>query len=1082
MIKRVLWTLAAVVVAAVIFLLTLRADPARQRDAAPLTPLPGWQTAASEGTAPNVGQYFIEFPGEKGLIYQLFGAALNPLPQGVLRVEQPMARIHLKRNQRVVQIEAQRATFVAPDNRPRSGTFEGDVVLTFFECRSGQKLDLRADSPHAQLRLHMQGASFNLELGEVRSDGAVRLVTREFEFRGRELDLIFNQLHRRLDRLEIAKGDTLRIRADAERRGNQRPESAKPENAADPAAPDAAQDSADQYYRALFADDVRITAQQNEVTADDLEVLFGLSLAANANRSLQPEREASTTSADASPSATETPAGAALPDSLPPQPDDIVVQWAGALLVTPLEAQPPTLRDVRDALLTLRGQPVRITPPRGQIITCAQLSFQRGSDQVTLDSDELHPVVLEAPQMGALRARKMVLDIRQGSGQILGGGALRTTGAEQVSQEMVGIQWSDRVDLAFYPPDDAADALAPAGAADPGLDAKLGGSLRALRSIVFRGDVRVDHVQFDLRSDLLSIGLTAPQDTRQDLSSLVASGDVQFNFHARQLEQRFNVDSDVLEVVLEQHANGRPRARQVVARGNVHAVRPGQVLQTERLTVNLRHPDDPQESPEPRFDPTQLTGGVAVPQATHALDRMLGPKPATTQTAAPTPAASAPKSLLQWQDQPATDQPADAVAVADANANPGREVSLRNIVAQGAVRVRLEQENLEVTAQRLIADEQQVEIFGTPDTPAEARRIDGVLRGNHLVLVPATETLYVIGAGSLRNQAAEAGVAEVPGLAVFWQDNMQFHNQSGLARFYGNVRAASRRGGETTDLEADVVSIEFHTFAALKQVLQRTGEDAALTDPRQGTLKPDANIDERTRMLQGLQQIKTVTADGGVIFEAADWEKRPGEKLLTRMRLTGPTISFDNVISEEIIVKGAGTLLAEERRPREKQDADGDPRKQVHFGGAGATLFTWQGQLALNLVHNDMKIEDQVQVLHVPPGESDIFQLDCQRFLADLEATGGLGVWMSSRTPRPELVAVYADRDVRVLNRNREITTDHLEYTHFDRTIVLRAEEGKLSRIVDADGNTGGARLFRWNLREDRMEIVDPGRISAPVR
>jgi len=1046
----------AVLLAGLIFFLTMLADPSGKKAGGtgmtPLTPQVGSGQLA-EGDTPNVGKYFIEFPGRSGVIYQLFGDALNPLPQGVMKVEGPMARIHLKRNQRVIQVKAERGTFVAPDNRPRSGQFEGDVLLTLFESPEGERISFLPDSPHAQMRLLLRDTSFNLDLGEIRSAGRVHAISREFEFEGEELDLIYNELQQRIDRLEIARGKQLRIRRDIQRASDEDVD----ESVGGTAGPDdkADDDRPDQYYSVDFKKQVVVLNDGNRINGETLNVLFGVKLSASDQSDDTSSVDSSASTADAE-SVTDTGLAGPLPQSLVASDTDIIVNWRGAMLLEPLDQKPAELADVSDIKLSVTGQPLRVLPGGGQTITGTTLSYLESQELVKVIGTDAHPMVLDSPELGVLRAMGLNLYLNRGSGQLIGDGVLRTHGETMlVSGDPddgrvdrlppgTSVRWSDRVDLTFY------DRSVTKGEPDT---ASSRTGLAALKNIVFRGEVLVEHVQFDLGSNVLAIGLQPPKEGKQELQSVVASGAVKFKSHSSKLEDRIAVDSDQMNVVLQKTDSGKTRPSSIVAIGSVHAHRENEDLYARKLTVNLLDPDAPVVKAAP--DPS-------LPTTTKALDAILKETPAATDK----------QLVFDEKDTGTTPTEQKTESGSQSLSDGGGLLAVQNIIAEDNVRVELRQQKLTVYAGKLVAQKNQIELFAAQGQRARIERADGTLYGNHIVMVPDNESLFVVGPGELASKP-EPGVEQAP-MKVVWQDNMRFYNTSGQARFYGGVVASTYKPREVTSLKAKVITIAFHTFEALREDLRRTGELSRNEDA-------SAAADEDENALRrGLQEIKTITADGEVVFEASTWADYINGKLLTRMHLTGPTMVFDNLVTEQFSVKGAGTLLIEDHR-EDKPGTRSASRDEVQITGKGATLFTWKKQFLVNLIHNDMKIEEQVQVLHVPEGTNDTFQLDCRRLLADLASSGGLGVMMNTDAPRPELKAIYADNDVRVISRGRQMYTDHLEYTHFDNTIVLRADENKQTRVYQANGQSGSARLFRWNLETDRMEIIDPGRTVAPA-
>jgi hypothetical protein len=149
---------------------------------------------------------------------------IDPKPQGVFDVTRPDARIFFS-PQRVMTIEADQGTIVAPGNQPREGDFQGHVIVTLYRSEDGQPVSLKGLGDIA-VRVYLERAQFDLELGRLHSDGPVHLTGRTVDFRGRELLLKFNELHNRLQRLKITHGQVLRFR--------QAPAQSKPDSSTQP--------------------------------------------------------------------------------------------------------------------------------------------------------------------------------------------------------------------------------------------------------------------------------------------------------------------------------------------------------------------------------------------------------------------------------------------------------------------------------------------------------------------------------------------------------------------------------------------------------------------------------------------------------------------------------------------------------------------------------------------------------------------------------------------------------------------------------------------------------------------------------
>jgi hypothetical protein len=234
----------------------------------------------------------------------------EPMPQGRGRVTKPAARI-LFSPQRVMTIRADRGTILAPNNKPREGHFVGRVVVTMYRTGEDRTVSLTGTRDVA-MRVYLEEADFDLELGRLSSDGRVHVTGPRVDFRGQGLTLNYNELHERLQRLRIDEGHTLRLRAASQdeptdkdvaatqptvaatqptaERQVAKGEATSPDGGADAPATQAlasnepateassspAPAAPPQFYRARFQDNVRIEAQSEaiEMRGDQLDAVF----------------------------------------------------------------------------------------------------------------------------------------------------------------------------------------------------------------------------------------------------------------------------------------------------------------------------------------------------------------------------------------------------------------------------------------------------------------------------------------------------------------------------------------------------------------------------------------------------------------------------------------------------------------------------------------------------------------------------------------------------------------------------------------------------------------------------------------
>lgn len=990
----------------------------------------------------------IDWEDRRGQLFQIFFDALRPLPQGRLQMNAPRTLVHLKPHHRVLEVRSDEGTFVAPENRPRSGVFSGNVVLTLFECPDQQTIDYSNASPHIVLQLFLEDATFDLELGRITSDGTVHMTSLQFDFQGEGLDLNYNQVRRRIERLEIAHGRQLRL---AGRASDDRASETSSTAARRSEAPQVMEEkrAAAQYYLASLYRNVRITGRGlNVADCYQLDVIFGLGDSGTQEQLLERmDRSPASGTPAASPQTARTQSLAAdqvgvsgtavaigeprpRRTMLPEGENDVLVTWEDRFTVVPLEQPPAEIAGPHDMTFTLLGRPLRVTTdPQDMVITAPQLRYFADAGRLRLVGNERQAVVFDAENWGVLNIPEIVVDVAEERALFLGQGRWRAHGDRNViaqvepEHQMGGrydrlppgteINWHEGVDIAFYLSEGRSDM-------------KLG-QIKAIKRATFNGDVSVYHPTFDLRSETLTLGLSPPEAggaipsadgrPRQEVSDLSATGYVHLVSRAATPQSQLHLQTDKLVIGMENDGRGlRPAG--LLADGNVKARQRDLTLRSDSLMVNLAKDDDV---------PLRLT----------------------------------------MDDEPT------AGATRDRD-----KLDIRSITASDRVFINLADQGVDIYADLMIAEGDQIELFGDEGRLTRMINKDGMLTARHFVLNQRGQSLHAIGAGTLdvfgRDDAADDDLRESL-LTTSWQKNMHFNNRTNYCQFLGDVVCLAKRGTQFTELRAQDLRLDFvEVDPKLRQ------DDSDLRTARKSQLM-------RQSMTAGNRALRMVTARETVRFEAANFRAFSDPMPQTRVSIQGDLMTFDSLL-EQVQVVGKGRMGFEDYRPkpsmRENALAASQADPMVQLSGRGVTVFTWMGQLDLDAFYNDMKVEKQVQMYHLPLGAKpeEGVQLDCRSFLADLEDTGGLGVLAGPSPPRPALRAIKANGDVRVLRQDREIYTDALDYAHANQTVILRANPGQRVRVLDLkSGSTIPAQQFIWDLRNNRMEVVEPGRSTVPV-
>ncbi|MBI1337624.1 MAG: hypothetical protein GC164_11750 [Phycisphaera sp.] len=1025
---------------------------------------PPLKIGSSDPTIPSeAGGYIIERTNEKGQLTRITGQHFRPMPASNVEVDNLTTEVYLTPT-RVIQVKSDSARMYAPDSQPESGTLTGHVRLTLYECPPDRTVSTDEASRDARLKIFFdEPVRFDLRLGHIESTGNVEVVGSDIHFLGSGLTISYNQLRGRVERLEVARGQELRLRTRTPK-GNAPAPVKAPVNQTDattviPATPDSTvttsrPDTPDApgpsdhstpttpdtpskptiFYRALFEQRVVVTGDLvKRVDADTLAMLFSLGRTDNQESLLTrlPPPSDAAQSVDSTPNNTTplnpsppvqtptqdqhpAPAHDAQPEtnSTPPaESDEIVVHWTGPFVVVPEENPPTELAGPDDSMLMMSGSPLRVTTLNDEVILASDMDYLKSTGRIRVNGSDKQPMMLDSPSLGVLEGERLVIDQSTGIGQIVGPGKLRAINADIQTvtppsttppTPATSNNLSEGLQVKWS---DRVDLVF-----DPQVSADGSPGVGALRYVTFRGNVFTDHPQFELATDKLALSLGDPGTTGPTIQGIDASGSVR----------------------VVTHPGSTRRGSQNPADRNLE-------LTSDLLRIAMEHTDTSGDAPTR----LEATGHVAA----HESGRTLHAGKMEIQLA---------------QAQPPTDAKP-----------PANNVTVSSLTASDNVLVEIDGSATRIEGDRLVTvpgqdGQDQVEIFGSDTNPARMSRDDGSLTGEHIVLSDSGKTAHVVGKGifTVRTAPQSQGQA-ASNLTITWLDSMTFNNAVGMARFVGGVVSDGYFGKDTSRLTCDDLRIDFvpGSLEEANAVEKPVGEGAQ-------------------RVLDNFHSINHIQADGNAVLLASRWSDHPGGTLGSRLRITGPTIFFDS-LPQQLQVVGVGTMFVEDYRPDDAQraaspdDAAVGKTLGVTIAGRGATLFTWSSQMQIDMKYNDLRIFERVQMLHRGAGQNKPVQLDCQYFEADLEATGGIGVWASGNAPQPRLQTITARNSVRIRSGDKTILCDEMRYRGVQKTVTLLATQGRRCSITQENISTPlTAEQFKWDLVRDRIEIEHPGRLS----
>ncbi len=1028
-----------------LFLLTLLFDGPDPRGGAekerPRAVAPRWASDAElGGDQPVLGatrDFTADYLTASGQLVRIFADEFQPLPQGRAQAVKPRAHIYLAPH-RVLSVRAERGRFDAPENQPRAGDFEGEVVLTLLEAPPGQKPDFTeaTSNPHLKLRVFLDSVRFDLELGQIDSDQPLRIVAPRVEFRGVGLSMTYNELRKRIERLEVLQSGHLDIdRAALLETSRESKRDAAPPSGPEP--PDAAAASPHQLYAVRCEREIMIETDAGTIAADRLDLLLTLEaderqiLGAGGSTSPQspmlplPARFAALAMAQAEPAAV-------------PGIERVRVRWTGRMVLTPVDDPPsdaPVVEVRQGAVFaTLTGQPLVIRTPQRDRITAARLHFLSSTSRVDLVGNETIPLEIESPGKGIrIASRSITFDQDDGAATLEGAGSLRSfaplsaegvAGGESPLPLGLAITWTKKVDLLLA-------AREHREREDTNSRLFLN-QLAGLERAAFVGDVKVrlPDPRVELDAQELEVPLAA---TDGEPARLRAIGQARLNIRDPRTNQALDLQADDLSLLLAGDAGGEFIPQALIADGRVVALDE----QNTRLTANhLEVSFAPEAADEPAPEPVADLGAP-------------DPQPARISDVPATGADRAPAEA-DWRSS---------------------RTRIANVVAEGEVRVEMPSQSISVAAHRLRAepDKDLITLDGQSEL-AQVLHPDGRLSSMRIILQPEAQVIEAPGAGQSTFTTRTGEEANAGTLTVYWSRHMRFDQPAGMATFRGDVRTEALSGRDESHLTTTELDIAFSPRA------MESSRPASTSGSADGG-----------RVVDAVRAVRTIEARGEkTLFASQTWVDQPGGRLATRFRLGGSVLRF-NQAEERLYVDGAGWMQIEDYRPA---PADGEMNAvlpQVSFSGRGATLFEWTRGMTVDAAHNDVSMSGNVVMLHRPAEEADVMQLSADNLAADMQQTGGLDIWLRKNPPTPKLIAVRAggadevDR-VRLISGTREVRTDKLTFLGADQSVLLESNPGRYTYIIDADRPTSyPAQAIRWDLRDKKITVLNPGAVRSAV-
>lgn len=484
--------------------------------------------------------------------------------------------------------------------RPRSGSFEGDARIVIDQSPD----DANADD---RITILMDDFTFDLELGLLKTDGHIRVRAPEFELDGDGLELVWNQIDNRVERLVLARGGQLVLNVAGDLLGvapSTQPAAAKPDRTNRKDRP-----RRKTAYNCTLVGGVNVThlidgQQRGALTAETLTLIFD---AGGGSRALlaQPKAPQATTSA---PSTAPT----LKPDPL----ERLVVRWGGPLTLGPAPSAPAD--DPPRRQIVADGQTVRVEMGN-RLLVCGKLTYHEQSKRLWLHPSPSGRVELFDDGRPIVAADSIFLDQDRGVVKLIGDVDLTEPG-----NDAMRIHCDLWAELHLTRSAKKKDGVLP-------MDGVTGGA--DLESARFVGNVRVDSRELTLRADEFRTQFRpaiADEPLESRLDSAFARGDVLLVSDTRQSPWRWvdglknrssrllrpivggattsrgqarTLQSGWLAIEFGNHQDGRPFPQAVRAGGGVMLVDAKRSIAARGRKLSATFTDDDQ------IDSVTVTGG-----------------------------------------------------------------------------------------------------------------------------------------------------------------------------------------------------------------------------------------------------------------------------------------------------------------------------------------------------------------------------------------------------------------------------------------------------------------------------------------
>ncbi|MCC6320242.1 MAG: hypothetical protein IT438_02260 [Phycisphaerales bacterium] len=1016
----------------------------------------------------------------------LYFKRLDHAGGGAYDAQSPRAFLYLVDGRTIfVRADTGRVRMPAQSDAPESGEFSGNGLVLVFPPREpgdARPIDPESDTPG--LIATFTTASFDTVLLEVSTRDTVTIQTPESSATFLGALVRGNQVQ---DRLEFARFGPGEFRRHIDNPSDDHgPTPRKPEQAHQPrtrasnpaagpspltAAPDSPPSATQTHdnpaptartntttphevlYRTLFTGGVTLTQATRSLAGQTLTVWSRLIDNKLPDGALGPQRDRNLAHAPAIPrprasaqrvapsmplpatlAAMTLAAGEPLRTLFAPQPTDVVLAWKREVTTAPIAAGavPRELSDGNHVHARLAAQSAdgqgRITlndSAIGAAGACGILDYAATTRQLSLAGTTgsgaagtgIDRVDLTSPALGRFVGPNFSIDLGSGIAQVRGGGTLLSLQTDDVT-------------------------VVPE--ADP--DAPLPES--AMRRISWSD--QADFAFFPSDGDQSIDGV---------LKSAAFTGAVLGRDHWSSLSGDFvKLDFDRIE---GDAGKARSRPRHLRVEGRALAIG----------APSPRHADP--DRPLPPFDP-HISAGV--------LDVEFRPRQGN-------PGAVDPSHITARRDADTVVRVADAQSslVADsltadiATPSDGKLV-VADFVAEGSVRVD-RRDGVWATADKIVASGSENWADLTGEQPVQLGfGLDSLIRGPQVHLKESDGSLQVFGPGTfdhlqpldnpgsldpavvaLADPDVPAGMVRV---RASWTRGMLFVNQSGRIECHGDSEVSSRSA-----VEGRVARCERLLLNITPSAPSTPGDQAPTAQPGAGQLL--SGMGER-RLLSAEMIGAGVEREGGSLASVKAWTfglSPTGERTFDSvLYLESPRIGADE--STGIITvpeSGTGLIFDAGRQSAAPGSASASPT----IGAAGDTRFRWKKSLSFNRAAGELRMLEGVEVEHLAPNSTEKLTMRCQSLTAGIDA---------SAQGRGRLANATCGGGAIAESGPQLLTAD--EFVYNGLTDIIRAVSTSDQPVMLTDTRRAApilAKVLSWDRRADRIEVIEPMPIIAPL-